>query len=271
MTFGIRKDRMSFLEDQVKRIERRGRRRRYLPFLVGIVLLLVVAVALSGFIFYSMERSITVIDLQGEMYTGDYSDGGVSGSEAVGRQLRNAADDSLVDAIVLRVNSPGGSPAAAQEIVEDLKYARARKPVVVSMGDPATSAAYYVCAYADRIYANPDSLTGGIGTLWIFYDISEWLNREGYAVQVIKSGEKKDMTYPYRPLTEGEEAYAQELVNRSFERFVADIVAERGISREIIEDGRVIRGEEARTLGLVDELGNLHDAMEGARILAHAR
>ncbi len=262
---------MGFLDDQVQKIERRARRRRYLPILTGILLLSIVAVVLSGFILYSLERSITVIDLEGELYTGDYIGDGVSGSEAVGRQLLSAADDSLVEAIVLRVNSPGGSPAAAQEIVEDLKYARARKPVVVSMGDMATSAAYYVCAYADRIYANPDSLTGGVGTLWIFYDISEWLKREGYSVQVVKSGEKKDMTYPYRPLTEEEEVYAQDLVNRSFERFVSDIIIERGIPRASIEDGRVIRGEEARSLGLVDELGNLHAAMEGARALARNR
>ena len=262
---------MGFLDDQVQKIERRARRRRYLPILIGILLLFIVAVVLAGFILYSLERSITVIDLEGELYTGDYVGNGVSGSEAVGRQLLSAADDSLVEAIVLRVNSPGGSPAAAQEIVEDLKYARARKPVVVSMGDMATSAAYYVCAHADRIYANPDSLTGGVGTLWIFYDISEWLKKEGYAVQVVKSGEKKDMTYPYRPLTEEEEAYAQDLVNRSFERFVSDIITERGIPRASIEDGRVIRGEEARSLGLVDELGNLHAAMEGARTLARNR
>jgi len=81
-----------------------------------------------------------------------------------GGMIRDAADDPMVYSIVLRMNSPGGTPAGAQEIVADVLYAKERKPVVVSMGDSATSSAYYISAYADRISASPDTLTGGIGT-----------------------------------------------------------------------------------------------------------
>ena len=91
-------------------------------------------------------------------------DGDSIGSEVVGNNLREAADDPMVEAIVLRVNSPGGSPAAAQEIIGDLEYAKTKKPVVVSMGDMATSAAYYVSAHADRIYADPDTFTAGVAS-----------------------------------------------------------------------------------------------------------
>ncbi|MDD1678130.1 MAG: signal peptide peptidase SppA [Methanomicrobiales archaeon] len=259
---------MGFLEEHIQSLEKKRRRKERYPLLAVILIASVVIAALFAIGWYSRERNVVVIPIEGELYTGAYSGGGVSGSEQVGKEIRSAADDALVEAIVLRVDSPGGSPAAAQEIIQDLQYARSKKPVVVSIGDLATSAAYYISAYADRIYANPDSITGGIGTVWIFTDISEWMQKEGYAITVVKSGENKDMTYPYRTLSPDEERYAQDIVDRSFERFVTDVTVQRNISRNLIEDGRLYRGEEAKTMGLVDEMGNLQAAIEGARYLA---
>lgn len=262
---------MGFLDDQIQAIETRKRRRTLIVPIF--IILFFITLIIGGMLLHSYThgKSVTVVVMEGELFTGDFSGSGFTGSERIGRNLIGAADDPLVEAIVLRVNSPGGTPAAAQEIIEDLKYARARKPVVVSIGDMATSAAYYVCAYADRIYANPDSITGGIGTVWIFYDISRWMEKEGYAVTVIKSGDQKDMTYPYRPLSSEEETYARDVVNRSFERFVTDITGQRNITRDVVETGRLFRGEEGRNIGLVDELGNLNAAIEGARTLARQR
>jgi protease-4 len=262
---------MGYLDEQIAKLETKRRWRHRYPFIAAILLVIIVGGAITAFHLHSRERNIVVISIEGELYTGGFSGAGMSGSEDIGKEILGAADDAFVDAIVLRINSPGGTPAAAQEIVQDLQYARSKKPVVVSMGDTATSAAYYVSAYADRIYANPDTLTGGIGTIWIFSDISEWMQNEGYAVTVVKSGENKDMTYPYRSLSPEEERYAQDLVNRSFERFINDILNQRNISRSAIEDGRLYRGEEALSIGLVDELGNLHAAIEGARTLAYQR
>jgi protease-4 len=258
---------MGYLDEQIEKVERKRRMRQKYPFIAVLILAMVIMGALGVYSLYSRERNIVVIPVEGELFTGS----GSGGSEYIGQELISAADDVLVDAIVLRVNSPGGSPAAAQEIVQDLQYARARKPVVASMGDMATSAAYYVCAYADRIYANPDSITGGLGTIWVFTDISSWLQNEGYVVTVVKSGENKDMTYPYRTLSPEEEQYAQDLVNRSFERFISDVTSQRNITRSTVEDARLYRGEEAKSLGLVDEMGNLHAAIDGARTLAAQR
>lgn len=258
---------MGFLEEEIRRIEgRRWRRAARVLVLVAVVLLAVVVSA--WFLSYTKERSVAVIHLEGTLSTGDFSSPDATGSEFVGGELRDAADDPLVEAIVLRVNSPGGTPAAAQEVMADLEYAKARKPVVVSMGEIATSAAYAISTHADRIYANPDTLTGGIGTVWIFTDISRWLENEGYNITVVKSGSRKDMASPFRALTEEERKYAQDIVNASFARLMEDIVTQRNISRAEIEDGRVIRGEEAVKMGLVDRLGNLHDAIEDARALA---
>jgi protease-4 len=181
-------------------------------------LLLVCGVSVAYYLLSHPDtQGVSVIRMEGTMITGEAFDSEYIGSEVVGRELREAADDPLVDAIVLRVNSPGGTPAAAQEIIGDLEYAKTKKPVVVSMGDMGTSAAYYVSAHADRIYANPDTFTAGVGVIWKFSDISRWMEKEGYNVSTIKSGSKKDMGSTSRPLSTDEEEYAQQIVTDSFE------------------------------------------------------
>ncbi|HII99010.1 MAG TPA: signal peptide peptidase SppA [Methanoregula sp.] len=216
-------------------------------------------------------RSVSIVRMEGTMVTGNYEDEEVIGSEVVGKALRSAADDPMVEAIVLRVNSPGGTPAAAQEIIGDLEYAKSKKPVFVSMGDMGTSAAYYVSAHADRIYANPDTFTAGVGVIWQFSDVSRWMEKEGYNVSVVKSGSKKDMGSTARPLSTDERAYAEKIVDDSFENFIADVTAERSILRADIDDGRVIRGADAVKMNIVDELGNLNDAIAGAKRMASSR
>jgi protease-4 len=217
------------------------------------------------------QMGVTVIRMEGTMVTGQVSDAETIGSEVVGNELRDAADDPMVEAIVLRVNSPGGTPAAAQEIIRDLDYAKSKKPVVVSMGDIGTSAAYYVSAHADRIYANPDTFTAGIGVIWKYSDISRWMEKEGYNISVIKSGTKKDMGTTSRPISDEEQIYAQQIVNESFENFISDVTSQRPIARSDIEDGRVIRGTDAVRLHIVDEIGNLNDAISGAKKMAESR
>ena len=217
------------------------------------------------------QMGVKVVRMEGTMVTGEVSDGDSIGSEVVGKELRQAADDPMVEAIVLRVNSPGGTPAAAQEIIGDLEYAKSKKPVIVSMGDMGTSAAYYVSSHADRIYANPDTFTAGVGVIWKFSDISRWMEKEGYNLSVVKSGSKKDMGSDARPLSSDEEKYAQKIVDDSFETFIADVTSQRMISRSDIQDGRVIRGADAVKINIVDELGNLNDAISGAKKMAQSR
>lgn len=246
-----------------------------LKWLAVVVAVLVFAFALlvGAWLLTKTDNThgVTVIRMEGTVATGDVSDTDIAGSEAIGKQLREAADDPLVEAIVLRVNSPGGSPAGAQEIIRDLDYAKTKKPVVVSMGDIATSAAYYVSAHADRIYANPDTFTSGVGVIWEFSDISDWMQNEGYNVTIVKSGSKKDMGSTARSLSEEEQAYARKVVDDSFETFISDVTAHRAINRSDIDDGRVIRGADAIKMNIVDELGNLNDAIDGAKRLAQTR
>jgi protease-4 len=242
----------------------------FLIIIAGLIVLFGLCIA-AYVVTYSDEMGVTVIRMEGTMITGAESDANTVGSEVVGRELRNAANDPMVEAIVLRVNSPGGTPAAAQEIIRDITYAKSKKPVVVSMGDMGTSAAYYVSAHADKIYANPDTFTAGIGVIWKFSDVSRWNEKEGFNVSVVKSGSKKDMGSTSRPISEAEQEYAQKVVNDSFELFITDVISQRMIARSEIEDGRVIRGADAVGLNIIDEIGNLNDAIDGARKLAESR
>ncbi|TAJ44486.1 signal peptide peptidase SppA [Methanofollis fontis] len=259
---------MSALLEQIERAQRWRRIRRRLGV---VVLVLIVAIAgIATYILLSPDgvSDVAVIRIDGEVVTGDFSGGGYVGSEYIGREVRAAADDPLTRAIVLRIDSPGGSPAGAQEIVRDLEYARTRKPVVTSMGDLAASAGYLIAAHTDRIYLSPDTITGSIGVIWLFPDESEWMETEGKRVEVVKSGDQKDITSPYRPLTDDERLYVQALVDESFEDFLADVIEQRPVERAQIENARLIRGEEAVRIGLADEYGNLFDAIEGARNLS---
>jgi len=242
----------------------------FLIIVFGLIVVLGMVIAVFYFT-HADQMGVTVVRMEGTMVTGEASDAESIGSEVVGKELRQAADDPMVEAIVLRVNSPGGTPAAAQEIIGDLEYAKSKKPVVVSIGDMGTSAAYYVSAHADRIYANPDTFTAGVGVIWKFSDISGWMEKEGYNLSVIKSGSKKDMGSDARPLSSEEEIYAQKIVDESFETFISDVTSQRMIARSDIQDGRVIRGADAIKINVVDELGNLNDAIDGAKKMAQSR
>jgi protease-4 len=242
------------------------------PLIISVGLILVIGIFIAAFYLTNNDQSgVRVIRMEGTLSTGDFISDDSIGSEYVGNQLRQAADDPTVEAIVIRVDSPGGTPAAAEEIIGDLDYAKAKKPVVISMGDMATSAAYYVSAHGDRIYADPDTFTGAVGVIWTFSDISGYNREQGYNVSIVKSGAMKDMGSTSHALTPEEQDYAQQIVNESFERFIDDVTTQRVIARSDIDNGRVIRGADALKLNLVDQLGNLNDAIDGAKQLAKER
>jgi protease-4 len=203
-----------------------------------------------------------VIYVQGEMTT--------TSSERICSDIREASEDSFVKALVLRINSPGGTPAAAQEIIAELK--KVSKPIVVSMGDIAASGAYYISIPADFIIANPDTMTGSIGVSLVFENREEYFHEEGIDYTVIKSGELKDMGAPWRNLTEEEQEYAREVVMDCYNRFVEEVAEGRNMSIEEVKtlsDGRIYSGSTAKELGLIDKLGNLYDAIDLAAELAN--
>ncbi|MEA1895390.1 MAG: signal peptide peptidase SppA [Euryarchaeota archaeon] len=250
----------------------------YLAIVLSLILIIGVSLAvifggvdLHG--VYTDKDQVAVIYVQGMMITGGIPDGfGVSTSESVCKYLRLAADDDNVEAIVLRVNSPGGSLAAAQEIKREIEKAKEKKPVVISMGDVAASAAYHISASSDLIVANPGTITGSIGVIWVFENKSGYYDEEGIEHWVAKSGEFKDMGADWRNLTVDEQAYADEVVMEVFSTFVDDVAVGRNLTREDVlnlSDGRIYTGATAVDLGLVDETGNMYDAIDIAAELGN--
>ncbi len=207
---------------------------------------------------------VQVIYVQGELVTGSIPAGfGIVTSEDITKNLKDADDDDGVKAIVMRINSPGGSPAAAEEIVAAMK--KIKKPIVVSMGDVAASAAYYISAPARKILANPDTLTGSIGVIWEFQNRSQFYSKDGTSFYISKSGELKDMGGDWRGLSDDEKQYADQVVEEAFSRFVKEVADDRNLSLSNVKDladGRVYTGAKAKELGLIDDYGTLDDAIE---------
>lgn len=242
-------------------------------FLVLTLLLLLIVgslfLILGGGDFGISAERVEVIYVQGVMLTGSVPTGfGIATSEDITKSLNEASEDKGVKAIVMRVNSPGGSPAAAEEILSAMR--NIDKPIVISMGDVAASAAYYISAPADRIIANPDTITGSIGVIWEFQNRSKFYEKDGTSFYIAKSGEMKDMGGDWRGLTDDEKRYADQVIAESYSRFVSEVASGRNLSLSKVKDladGRVYTGAKAKELGLVDEFGSLDDAIDVAAML----
>lgn len=247
-----------------------GSRKLGLYFFVLTLLLLLIGGSLflimgGGDFGISADR-VEVIYVQGVMLTGSIPAGfGIATSEDITKSLKDASEDNGVKAIVMRVNSPGGSPAAAEEIISTMK--KTDKPIVVSMGDVAASAAYYISAPADRIIANPGTITGSIGVIWEFQNRSKFYEEEGTSFYIAKSGEMKDMGGDWRGLSDDEKRYVDQVIAEVYGRFVSEVASGRNLSLNKVKDladGRVYTGAKAKELGLVDEFGSLDDAIDVA-------
>ncbi|WP_440952936.1 signal peptide peptidase SppA [Methanococcoides sp. FTZ1] len=228
----------------------------------------VIYLSFGGEIYTSNDK-VAVIYVQGTMLTGNLPSGfGYATSEDICNSLREAAADESVKAIVLRVNSGGGSPAAAEEIITEIENVQAQGiPVVVSMGDVAASAAYHISAPADLILANPSSVTGSIGVIGIYTNRSEYYDNEGIEFYVAKSGEFKDMGGDWRGLSSEEKEYADTVVLKVYDLFITSVAEHRNMTKSEVKDiadGRVYIAADAKELGLIDDFGNLYDAIDAA-------
>lgn len=196
----------------------------------------------------------------------------IGGTDAVIRQLHEARDDNNVKAIVLRINSPGGSVPATQELGEELKKIRqGGKPIIVSMGDVAASGGYWLAALADKVYANPSTITGSIGIYMPYSNWEELYKKIGVRQEKIKSGVHKDILSPERQITPEERAILQAMVDDMYDQFVTVVAEGRKMEPSQVRriaDGRIYTGKQAKELGLIDELGNLYDAIDGAAAIA---
>jgi protease-4 len=232
-------------------------------FVISLLALAFYAAGGKGPAFSFSGNQVAVIDLEGIIYD----------SKEFTDELKELGGSPGVRAVVVRINSPGGGVAASQEMFAAIRKFRAEshKKVVVSMSSVAASGGYYVACAADRIFANPGTVTGSIGVIAEWYNISELLKWAKLQDIVFKSGEFKDSGSPTRPLTEPERVYFQNLITNMYGQFVKDVATGRKMKEDEVRklaDGRVYTGQEARNNGLVDELGALQDAVAAAGKMA---
>lgn len=245
--------------------------------LLSLLLLLVIGGAGLGFIGAvtgsgktAVGPRVALIEVSGAI-TDEGASGALGGSTQGARDVIESLDaarlDPTVKAVVIRVNSPGGSASASQEMYQAVR--RVGKPVVCSMGDLAASGGYYVAAACDTIYANGSTLTGSIGVISQFLNYQNLFKKLGLDQATIKSGRFKDAGNPARPLTPAERQLFQAMIMNVYEQFVSDVAQGRKgkLTRAQIlklADGRVYTGKQAVENKLIDKLGGLHEAIQEA-------
>jgi len=203
---------------------------------------------------FSLRKGIGVIELTGVLVS----------SEEILHNLTEFRQDDDVKAIVLRIDSPGGAVGASQEVYTEVQRTNKVKPVVASLGSVAASGGYYAALGAERIIANPGTITGSIGVIIKFMNFSALFDKIGFRSEVVKSGKLKDMGAPDRPVTEEERALLQGLIDNVHSQFVEAVVVSRHLAEETVRamaDGRIFSGEQAREQGLIDDFGNFTDAV----------
>lgn len=217
---------------------------------------------------------IAVIYAVGEIRGGQGSET-VIGSERIASSIRSARLDKNIKAVVLRVNSPGGSALASEVIWREIELLKAEKPVVVSMGDLAASGGYYIACGANKIYAQPNTLTGSIGVFGMMFNFGDFFkNKLGVTTDIVQTNKYADMPNLSRQLTPFELNILQMQVEKIYDTFVQRVADGRNISIEDVDkiaQGRVWSGIEAKKIGLVDELGGLNDAIKAAAELAELK
>jgi len=230
-------------------------------FIFFLVVIIIVAAMMGHQTSFPIGEKVGVIKVEGPILV----------SDQIIEQIIDFRKDDSVKAIVLRVDSPGGGVGPSQEIHEEVVKAVAVKPVVVSMGSVAASGGYYISAPASKILANPGTITGSIGVIMEFTNFEELLQKIGLKSQVVKSGDHKDLGSPVRPMTPADRKILQDMINDVHQQFVAAVATGRELPEEKVmklADGRIYTGRQAKDLGLVDELGNLQDAIMTAAKLA---
>ncbi len=216
------------------------------------------------------SRAVAVVYAEGDIVDGEGGENQIGGA-SLSRALRGIRNDDQVKAVVLRVNSPGGSAIASEQIQRELSLIAARKPVVVSMSSLAASGGYWISTAGKRIFAEPNTITGSIGVFSLVPNIKGLANRQGITFDTVKTGRYADLFSIARPRTEAELAVLQRGTDAVYTAFLERVSKARGLaidSVRAIAEGRVWSGVQAQRLGLVDSLGGLADALKSAASLA---
>src|SRR4051812_6774444 len=214
------------------------------------------------------RKKIAIVYAEGEIVDGTGNDDGMVYGEKTARMLRQIRQDDSISAVVLRVNSPGGSVTASEAILRELRRIHQDKPVIVSMGTVAASGGYWISTASDRIFAEPTTITGSIGVFGMFFNFQGLANDKlGLTFDTVKTGHFADAATVVRPKTDEELAIFQRSVDWVYDQFISKVTDARKLDRKVVEEiaqGRVWSGGEALKLKLVDEVGGLADAVKFA-------
>jgi len=234
------------------------------PVISGICLL-----TLIGMVFFAAIYGLGLFRGENPLNLGEKVgvipiEGIIGNSGEIIDQINEFADSNGIRAVVLRIDTPGGSVAPSQEIYQAVRELRKKKKVVVSMGSVAASGGYLIAVAADRIVANPGTITGSISAVMHYANVEELLKKVGVRSSVIKSGKFKDIGSPVREMTAEERSLIQGIVDDIYDQFIRTVSENRKIPLSKIirlADGRVFTGRQAKELGLIDDLGGLQDAV----------
>lgn len=217
------------------------------------------------------DNQIAILVAEGDIVDGKSSQGMV-GSKSLNQSIRELRENDEVKAVVLRINSPGGSALASELMWRELALLKAKKPVVVSMGNLAASGGYYIACHASKVFANPTTITGSIGVFGLLFNAKGLLNDKlGVTTDTINLHANADFPTGSRPLRDIEKEVLEKMVTRIYGEFTQRVAEGRSMKIEKVDSlgqGRVWSGEQAKTLGLVDELGGIKDAVKAAAQLA---
>ena len=233
-----------------------------------LVVLFIVGVGVIAFKFLGKDKMTLV---SGEKVGVVEIKGLITDSKAVLKQLDRFKEDQTIKAIVVRINSPGGAVGPSQEILREVEKVRQKKKIVASLGTVAASGGYYIACGADLIMANKGTATGSIGVIMQFTNVEALTKKVGLDFFTLKSGRYKDVGSPFRSMTPEEREYMQHLLDNIYQQFLSDVARNRKMPLEKLKglaEGKVYTGEEAKQVGLVDEFGNLPDAIDRAGKLA---
>lgn len=211
----------------------------------------------------SSSRKIAVIYAQGNIVNGEGSTGQIGG-DSFARQLRELRGDKDTKAVVLRVNSPGGSALASDIIQREVRLLQKQKPVIISMGDVAASGGYWISTYSNKIFAQPNTITGSIGVIGINFNYQKLANSNGITWDVVKTSKLADSSTIARPRTPQELAISQQIVDDVYDEFLNKVSESRKLPKQKVAEiaqGRVWSGVDAQKIGLVDDIGGLNDAI----------
>lgn len=254
--------------------------------IVGILFLCIVSIVMGIYLIgektvegktriLSRKKGVAVVYLYGPISISRRASGWarfLPGADSIASELRKTGKITTIKAVVLRINSPGGSIGAVQEIYEEvIRLKEKGKKVVVSMGDVGASGAYYIACAADKIVANPGTITGSIGVLMSLGNMEELFRKIGIKVEVIKRGKHKDIGSLSREMTAEEKKLLQGLIDDAYDQFLQVVIEGRNLRKskaEKIAQGQVFTGRQAKNLGLIDEIGNFQDAVRLAGKLA---